>query len=217
MKTVVIFGAAPIKNYENIQKYLSPDDFYIFCDGGLIHQKKLNLTPNLLIGDFDSFDYQKIPKNFYKNVEIIKLPCEKDDTDVFFAVKEACKRGFDNFILLGVLGNRFDHSLVNISVLLYLHKLGKSAIMVDDFSEICVFENQPVEISSDFDFFSVLCIDGTLEGVNITNAKYPLSNATITSDYQFGVSNEVLKGKKNAQVWATKGRGLIVKVLKDIS
>ena len=55
MKTAVIFGAAPIKNYETVKKYISDDDFFIFCDGGLVHQKELDIAPDLIIGDFDSF------------------------------------------------------------------------------------------------------------------------------------------------------------------
>ena len=212
MKTAVIFGAAPIKNYETVKKYISDDDFFIFCDGGLVHQKALDIAPDLIIGDFDSFELSDLSEKVRKNTEIIKLPCEKDDTDVFFAVKEACRRGFESFKFFGVLGNRFDHSLVNISVLLYLKKMGKQAVLVDDFSEICVFDNNAEEISSEFSYFSVLCIDGSLEGVNIIDAKYPLKNAVISTDYQFGVSNEVLKGKKNALVWADKGFGLLVKV-----
>lgn len=127
MKTAVIFGAAPIKNYETVKKYISDDDFFIFCDGGLVHQKALDIAPDLIIGDFDSFELSDLSEKLQKNTEIIKLPCEKDDTDVFFAVKEACRRGFESFKFFGVLGNRFDHSLVNISVLLYLKKMGKTS------------------------------------------------------------------------------------------
>lgn len=175
----------------------------------MIYQKKLGIKPNLIIGDFDSYSQKKLPKN--KNAEIIKLPCEKDDTDVFFAAKEACRRGFTNFILFGLIGNRFDHSLVNISVLLYLKKQGKTAILVDDYSEMQIFDETPAKISSKFKYFSVLCIDGTLENVCIKNAKYPLENATITAEYQFGISNQVIPGK-TAQVSAKKGNGLLVKI-----
>lgn len=209
-KTAIIFGAASIKNCKIIKKYLNckkNENFYIFCDGGMIYQKKLGIKPNLIIGDFDSYSQKKLPKN----AEIIKLPCEKDDTDVFFAAKEACRRGFTNFILFGLIGNRFDHSLVNISVLLYLKKQGKTAILVDDYSEMQIFGETPAEISSKFKYFSVLCIDGTLENVCIKNAKYPLENATITAEYQFGISNQVIPGK-TAQVSAKKGNGLLVKI-----
>ena len=52
----VIFGAAKIQNYEQIKKNLLPDDFFVFCDGGLAHSKELKIEPDLIVGDFDSFE-----------------------------------------------------------------------------------------------------------------------------------------------------------------
>ena len=69
-------------------------------------------------------------------VETIILPHEKDDTDTVYAVKEAVSRGFSDFLLIGVIGDRFDHSLGNISILLMLDSLGKTAKIVDDYSEM---------------------------------------------------------------------------------
>ncbi len=209
-KTAVIFGAAQITNYKTVQKYLTPHDFYIFCDGGMKHQIKLSVKPDLIIGDFDSFLQEKLPEN----TEILKLPCEKDDTDTFFAIKEACRRGFENFVLFGVIGNRFDHSLVNISVLLYLKRLGKNAVIVDDYSEMQIIENQSAEVSFDYKYFSVLCVDGSIPDITIKNAKYPLENAKITTDYQFGISNEVIPGK-TAQITVKNGTALLVKVFSE--
>ena len=54
MKTAVIFGAAPIKNYETVKKYISDDDFFIFCDGGLVHQKALDIMKVNLIDNIES-------------------------------------------------------------------------------------------------------------------------------------------------------------------
>ena len=45
----------------------------------------------------------------------------------------------------------------------------------------------------------------------IKNAKYPLGKGTITSDYQYGVSNEVLPGQ-TAEVTLEKGVLLLVMV-----
>lgn len=55
------------------------------------------------------------------------LPCEKDDTDTVFAVKTMVQRGYDDFLLIGVIGARLDHTLGNVSILLYLDSLGKKA------------------------------------------------------------------------------------------
>lgn len=142
--------------------------------------------------------------------EIIQLPCEKDDTDVFYAVKEALRRGFKDFLLIGVIGQRFDHSLVNISVLLYLEQQGCSGLILDDYSEMELIGKEPVQILGRFSYFSLLCIDGNVRGVTIKNAKYPLDNAEITTGYQYGVSNEVLPGK-TAEVSVQQGKLLLIK------
>ena len=90
----VVIGGAAIKDHQAVWEYLNPDDFNIFCDSGLFHQEALGIEPHLIVGDFDSHE------NPHLNVETIVLPCEKDDTDTVYAVKEAVKRGFDNFLLL---------------------------------------------------------------------------------------------------------------------
>ncbi len=91
MKRCVIVGGADINNYEYIKSCLRNDDFILFCDSGLKHLESLQVNPGLIVGDFDSHD------NPHLGVETIVLPCEKDDTDTVFAVKEAIKRGFDDF------------------------------------------------------------------------------------------------------------------------
>lgn len=98
MKRCVIVGGADINNYEYIKSCLRNDDFIVFCDSGLNHLESLQVNPGLIVGDFDSHD------NPHLGVETIVLPCEKDDTDTVFAVKEAIKRGFDDFLLIGVVG-----------------------------------------------------------------------------------------------------------------
>jgi len=224
MKRCVIIGAADIANYKKIKEFLSSDDFYIFCDGGIKHQKALDVKPDLIVGDFDSADFASIDFESFKaysraeaesKPEIIKLPCEKDDTDVFFAVKEAVRRGFEDFLLLGVIGQRFDHSLCNLSVLLYLYENKKSALLVDDYSEMQVIGSEslknPATISDAYSYFSLMCPFGDVSGVSIKNAKYPLENAEIKCSYQFGISNEVLN-KKTAFVSVKSGLLLLIKI-----
>ena len=127
MKRCVIVGGAEINNYEYIKSCLHNDDFIVFCDSGLKHLEALQVKSGLIVGDFDSHDNPQL------DVETIVLPCEKDDTDTVFAVKEALKRGFDDFLLIGVVGARLDHTLGNVSILLYLDSLGKKGKIVDDY------------------------------------------------------------------------------------
>lgn len=200
----VIIGAAKISNYDKIKTFLQADDFYIVCDGGLNHLDLLKIKPDLIVGDFDSHSNPHLP------VETIVLPHEKDDTDSVFALKTALKRGFKDFLFLGMLGGRIDHELGNLCMLLKCFEENVEAIMVDDFSELEVVGQEKVFIPDDFSYFSTLNLWGTAHKITIKNALYNLDDAEIPLTYQYGVSNEVLKGKK-AEVSAKEGCLLLVK------
>lgn len=203
MGRCVIVGGADISNYALIREKLCADDYVIFCDSGLKHLENLQVQPSLIVGDFDSHE------NPHLDAETIVLPCEKDDTDTVFAVKEAIKRGFDDFLLIGVIGARLDHTLGNVSILLYLDSLGKKGCIIDDYSEMVVVSAKPVSIRDRYAFFSLLNISGCAKGITITGAKYPLVDGEITCEYQYGVSNEVLPGQV-AVVSVKEGRLLLI-------
>ena len=206
LRRCVVIGGADIGRYDHIRACLRADDFYVCCDSGLKHREGLGIVPDLIVGDFDSYE------NPHLETETIILPCEKDDTDTVFAVKEALARGFQEFLLVGVIGGRLDHTLGNVSLLLMLHAQGKTAAAVDDYSELEIVSELPVQISGRYAFFSLLNISGTAQGITIRNAKYPLEDAEITCEYQYGISNETLPGRI-AEVSVRRGRLLLVKVL----
>lgn len=206
MRRCVIIGGADIGRYDRIRGYLREGDFYICCDSGLKHREGLDIVPDLIVGDFDSYENPQL------NIETITLPREKNDTDTVFAVKEALSRGFQDFLLVGVIGGRLDHTLGNVSLLLMLDAQGKTATALDDFSEMEIVSGQPVQIQDCYTYFSLLNISGTAQSITIKNAKYPLDDAEITCEYQYGISNEVLPGKI-AVVTVNQGRLLLIKVL----
>lgn len=171
MKRCVVVGGADINNYTAVKSRLERDDFVVYCDSGLKHLAALGVKPGLIVGDFDSHE------NPHLKVETIVLPREKDDTDTVFAVKEALRRGYDDFLLIGVVGARLDHTLGNVSILLHLDSLGKRGVILDDYSEMEIVSSKPVRIEGSFAFFSLLNISGTAEGVTVRGAKYPLEGA----------------------------------------
>ena len=205
MQRCVIVGGAGIREYQRIRESLRGDDWFVYCDGGLKHVQELGREPNLIVGDFDSHEQPAT------DTETIVLPCEKDDTDTVYAVKEAVRRGFRDFLLIGVTGERFDHTFGNISLLLYLDSLGIPACILDDYSEMSIISRGTAEVKEDCSWFSLLNISGTAKGITIRGAKYPLTDGEITSEYQYGISNEVLPGK-TAHVSVREGRLLLVKV-----
>ena len=206
MSRCVVIGGAEIARYDRVRSYLREDDFCICCDSGLRHRAGLGIVPALVVGDFDSHP------NPHLDTETLVLPREKDDTDTAFAVKEALGRGFQEFLLVGVFGGRLDHTLGNLSLLLFLDARGRRALALDDYAEMEIVSDRPALIPDRYPYFSLLNISGTARDITIRNAKFPLTGGEIPCEYQYGISNEVLPGK-TAEVSVGEGRLLLVKVL----
>ena len=205
MRRCVIVGGAGIEDYAFVRRYLKTDDYIIYCDSGLKHMDALKVQPDLIVGDFDSHE------NPHMDRETIVLPVIKDDTDTVFAVKEALGRGFEEFLLIGVIGARLDHTLGNVSILLMLDTMNKKAKIVDDYSEMEIVSHSEAQVSCDWAFFSLLNISGEAEEITVLNAKYELQDAEIDCDWQYGVSNEPLPGK-TARIHVGKGRLLLIRI-----
>lgn len=205
MSRCVIVGNARINNYALIKKYIKEDDFFVYCDGGLKHINKIGREPNLIIGDFDSHEKPDT------DTEIIELPCEKDDTDTCYAMKECIDRGFDEFIFVGVIGERFDHTYGNISLLLKLDELNLKGKILDDYSEMSIVPRKGTTVKGYISYFSLLTLSEVSKGITITGAKYNLDEAEISNTYQFGISNELIDGQ-DAKVFCKEGKLLLIKV-----
>jgi len=208
MKRAVIVGGAPIGRIESIRAYLREDDTMIYCDGGLRHIAALGREADLIVGDFDSHE------NPHAAAETIVLPHEKDDTDSYYAAKEALRRGFRDFLLLGASGARLDHTLGNLALLLMLDGAGASALLVDDYAEMEIVSQKGAQVSDRYPYFSLFNLDGSAKAVTVTGAKYPLRGAALPCDSSLGVSNEPLPGQ-TAEIRVGEGRLLLIRVREE--
>lgn len=101
----------------------APGDFLIAADAGYLTMERQGLTPDLVVGDFDSMPPPDHP-------HLVRHPVEKDDTDAALAVEEGLKRGFRRFVLCGALGGpRLDHTLANLQLLARLSRGGCEAFL----------------------------------------------------------------------------------------
>ena len=118
----IIIGSSPETGIDTIRRYINENDFIACADGGHIYAEKLGITPGLIAGDFDS---SQKPCN--TSARVISLPVRKDDTDTVYLVRECVAMGFEEFLLFGMTGGRFDHTLANLCVLYDLSRQGKTA------------------------------------------------------------------------------------------
>ncbi|MBQ9272547.1 MAG: thiamine diphosphokinase [Mogibacterium sp.] len=213
----VIVGGADIGKYDRMRGYLRDDDYVIYCDSGIRHMPGLGAKPSLIVGDFDSH------KDPGLDVETITLPVAKDDTDTVYAMREAVRRGFKDYLLLGVTGARMDHTLVNIYILTMLENSGCRGMIADDWSEMELISSKTDEggnpepgtasVSSSYPYFSLVAMEGTAKGVTIKNAKFCTDDADIGPDYQYATSNEALPGTA-AEITVRDGRMLLIRIVR---
>ena len=196
MKTCYIFGAAEGKP-DSFKR--NKDDLIIAADGGYKTVMSYNITPDIILGDFDSLGY--VPEFSGK---IIKHPVKKDDTDTLLAVKTGLELGFKRFIIYGGTGKRLDHTLANISTLAFVSSKGGSAYLCGDGFVITVIKDGEINFKStatgNLSVFS--CGDKSV-GVCEKGLLYELSDAEISFDFPLGVSNEFIG--KDATISVKKG------------
>lgn len=190
MRCVVIAGGE-IKDYKKMKNYIKPRDYIIACDSGVNHLSELGILPDLIVGDFDSYrdtlDY---------SCEIITLPVEKDETDSFFAIKQAISRGYDEITLLGGTGRRFDHTMANISALCFIKSQGAFGEIIDDYGRYFVLDGDTAVIKrGECQYFSIIPLTFELHGITITGAKFPLKNADADMNYLYTTSNEIVENE----------------------
>ncbi len=184
MKTCYIFGAAAC-NLNSFSK--ESDDLVIAADGGYATLKKLNVKPDLVVGDFDSLG--TVPKN----ENVIKHPVKKDDTDTLLAVKTGLEKGFKHFVIYGATGGRLDHTIASLQTAAFVAENGGRAFVCDSKHTITVIKNSSISFKKKSSgIVSLFALSGIAEGITIDGLLYPLSNARLTPDFPLGVSNEFI-------------------------
>lgn len=192
MNKCFIFGALDISE-KKIE--ISDGDYIIAVDAGLKTVKKLGLTPNLIIGDFDSLGQKPSGDN------VIVHPVMKDDTDTLLAVKTAFKKGFTNFRIYGCIGGRLDHTVASIQTASFVAQNGGNAVFSDGTTFLTVIQNAKISFnSSNNGVISAFAVGGKASGVTENNLLYRLENAVLSPEIPIGVSNEFIGKESYIQV-----------------
>ena len=191
----VIVGAGPFHGFDKSRVSAA---FVIACDGGYKHLAGLGLTPDLLVGDFDSLSASEIlPQLTPHNVVILKK--EKDDTDTLAAIKEGLSRGFSEFHIYGGMGGaRVDHTAANLQCLAYLCKRGARGFLYGGDAVATAITGGRLKFGAPCaGTVSVFAHSGEAKGVWERGLKYRLDGVTLTDDVPLGVSNEFM-GRESA-------------------
>ena len=191
----VIFANGLLSDPDRARAAIRADDLLIAADGGSAHFLALDLTPHVLIGDFDSLNKTDLEQLQSRGVEIIRHPAHKDFTDLELALQYAEGREAEEILVYAALGARWDHTLANL-LLPAAADLQKSRIvLMDGAHEIRLIrsgESQEVH-GKRGDILSLIPLGGDAHGVTTADLEYPLSSETLYFGGTRGVSNVFLR------------------------
>ena len=199
MGKCVIFCAA---EFDRLVLPLSQEDFVIAADGGLRHINGLGLTPNAILGDFDSLGFTPEGANVF--------PVETDDTDAMLAVRLGLNQGYREFILYGSLdGPRLDHTVANFQTLQFLADHGAFGYLVGRDTLVTVVKDGSITFpAGGSGTLSVFCMGPDAQDVTLEGLYYPLQSGTLTSGFPLGVSNHFTGAE--ARIAVKKGSLLVL-------
>lgn len=195
MRCVIIAGS-PDVDIEFISATVCENDYVICADKGFEYAQKAGVKPDLVVGDFDSYN-----KNCFENYETIRLDSHKDDTDTMHSIDIALERGYKNILILGAIGGRFDHTFANVSALQYINNKGAKGLLLSK-SERIEFLSQGEYCYDGYNgkTFSLFPFGCSQTAVTYSNVEYPLDNYSLKSSIPMGVSNVFTSDKSVVKI-----------------
>ncbi len=198
-----LIGAGERFDNNNFLSRPDGDDIVIAVDGGYDYAMQLGITPDLIVGDFDSVKSSDREMNFH-GIPVISFPPEKDYTDMMLAAKKAVESGYDTIHIYGGTGGRPDHTYANIQLLSWIAEQGLRAFLFDKNHTMTVITDSRLNIfssekpnrqngfitSSGYGYISVFSLSDISEGVTIRGLKYQADNITLNRFHALGTSNE---------------------------
>lgn len=209
MKKCIIIanGKSPTKKV--VDYFVNKGFSAIICaDGGANSAKKIGIIPNFIIGDLDSISLSTL--NYFKNKSTIIQIKRQNDTDVEKCLKFAIKKGFKEAILLGVTGDRLDHTICNLGIVIKFFNIIKILLAAESsfltpINKMTTFKSKIGETISIYGFDKKTKI--TSSGL-----KYKLHNTMLPFGIKESTSNVTVSNIVELNV-----KGGIVFVIRDFN
>jgi thiamine pyrophosphokinase len=191
MKRAIVFANGRMDAPPTILTDIHPSDFIIAADGGTHHCKLLGITPNVIIGDFDSLDQKEIDTYRLAGVEIIHYPIHKDETDLELVLQFTIEQEITDLYIIGALGDRWDMTVANILLMAHPMYSKLKIHLLDGSQELVLLRgNEHLEIFGRAGYqLSLIPLVGDTHGITTHGLEYPLNDETLYFGSARGVSN----------------------------
>ncbi len=187
MKTAIIIANGEPVETSVVLKNLSLGQFIVCADGGANFARKINIKPNVILGDFDSITEET--QQYFSDVQKIHMQ-NQETTDLEKAIIYCIEKKIKKAILISVFGNRIDHVVGALGCMKkYSQEINLK--IVDSYSEIIIIDRHTKIRTFKGEKISLIPLE-RCEGVTTANLKYELNNESLQIGVREGISNESL-------------------------
>ncbi|MEX0593159.1 MAG: thiamine diphosphokinase [Balneolaceae bacterium] len=164
-------------------------DLFIAADGGAWIALDHGVTPDVVIGDLDSFRADRRPDGPWT---ILHDP-DQETNDLEKALAHAHSVGGQTIVLLGGTGKRLDHTLKNLSVCLQFRNRFEHLRILESGGELFFLPETWQGRVGTGRSLSLVPFGGPVTGIRTDGLRYPLHNETLQVGVRDGSSNEALQ------------------------
>ncbi|HYP40599.1 MAG TPA: thiamine diphosphokinase [Chloroflexia bacterium] len=211
VKCVWVLASAPVGDPHLSLRWAPVADKVVAADGGMFLASRLDITPDVVVGDLDSYDPALIDDLIASGVEVRRYQHHlKMETDTELAMLAALEWQPETVILMGGIGGRLDHSLANILLLTHPQLAQVDMRIIDGNQQVSLAKpGRWSDIAGDMgDTVTLLPVGDGAQGVRTEGLHWPLYGETLPPGRGRGVSN--LIDQPGARVWLEAGQLLIV-------
>jgi thiamine pyrophosphokinase len=188
-----IFVNGDLSNPAAVKSMIQPADLLVAADGGLRHIRSLGLQPAAVLGDFDSISNDEFKRLVEEGVMVEKHPIAKDETDLELALIWVLATGVKHIRIVAAQGDRFDHTLGNL-FLLMLPELADCDVRLEDGrNEVFLIRSRATVEGLPGDRVSLLPLGKPSVGVTTRGLRFVLFGETLWPERTRGISNTMLE------------------------
>jgi len=173
---------------------LAGADLVVAADGGAMALERWGVVPQVLVGDMDSVGVERANALAKSGVRIIRMPREKDESDLELAVEHAIGAGADEITLLGLFGGaRLDYTIANALLLADARYRGRVMRAVAGPARLRALHVGETALLTGAvgELVTLLPVGADAEGIRTVGLRYALLGEALRLGRSRGVSNVI--------------------------
>ena len=207
-KHALIIANGTLPSAERIRSFTHNANYIICADGGANHARRLGITPDIILGDFDSI--RASTRKVFKSVVQKKIG-DQENTDLEKALAYCIENHFSSADIVGAFGDRIDHTTGSLGC---FKKFGKKIDIrfLDSVGETTLILKSLTIRTTKGEKISLIPLE-RCTGITTQHLLYPLHNDILELGVREGISNEATG--RSATITVQKGTLLLYRFYHD--